>query len=356
MQSSQIQLDAANHLVGLRLEGGWVVKSKRQKPSSATGGHFSVCYLVEHDSGRSGFLKALNLGRALSSSHDVLKEIEHLITTFNFEKATLKLCRDKKIKRVAIPLADGHLLPDGSPYPVYYIIFELAPKGDLRSNIRSFDTVDLAFTFSVLHDTASALNGLHKNSIAHQDLKPSNVLIYDQSKAKVADLGCADNLESGSPRGHLPIAGDTNYAPPELLYHEISQDWKRRRLGCDLYHLGTLAAFLFTGISVTSALISHLHQAHRPGFWSQDYRTVLPYVREAFEQAMVDIGKSIDDRVRNEMVGAIASLCDPDPFRRGHPGDAGGNQFNLERYISLFQRLLLTSEYDLFDRRRGLNN
>ena len=56
-------------------------------------------------------------------------------------------------------------------------------------------------------------------------------------------------------RGHqvwidnLMIAGDRTYAPPEQLYSSRHPDFVVRRIGCDLYLLGNLAAFLFSGIN-----------------------------------------------------------------------------------------------------------
>ena len=336
-------LDAANHLQGALLDGDWVVLDRIEKPLDGTGGHFSVCYHVEHKSGKRAFLKALNLGKALNMPGDTLRQIEGLVKTFNFERDTLELCRSKKMRRIAIALADGKLQPAGSAYPVYYIIFELA-EGDVRKQFNSLLNLDLAWVLRTLHQTAAALNQLHTNGIAHQDLKPSNVLVYGPKEAKVADLGCAHSRIRGSPRGDYDVAGDKSYAPPELLYNEVASDWERRRLGCDLYLLGSMVVFLFTGVSINSVIFPHLSPAHRPGFWPQDYRTVLPFVRDAFGKAVSEISADIPSCIRSDIVLAIDRLCDPEPERRGHLDNLGINQFGLERFVSLFDRLAAKAE------------
>jgi hypothetical protein len=84
-------LDAANHLQGAKLDGDWVVLDKIEKPLDGTGGHFSVCYHVEHKSGKRAFLKALNLGKALNMPGDTLRQIEGLVQTFNFERDMVRL-------------------------------------------------------------------------------------------------------------------------------------------------------------------------------------------------------------------------------------------------------------------------
>jgi serine/threonine protein kinase len=340
-------LEAAHHLVGAELDDGWKVLKKIEKPAGATGGHFSVCYEVEHPSGRKAFLKALNLAKALNMPGDVLRQVEDLIKAFNFERDTLAVCRDKRLKRIAAAIADGKIQPPGSAYPVYYIIFELA-EGDVRKQMKSFQTIDLAWTLRTLHQTATGLNQLHINGIAHQDLKPSNVLVFSPRESKVGDLGCADRRNQRSPRADFPVAGDRQYAPPELLYSEVHfEDWQKRRLGCDFYLLGSLVTFLFTGVSINAVLYQYLDQPRRPGFWPQDYRTVLPYVRDAFGQAINEIRTGIPECVRPKILPAIEELCDPDPHVRGHPINRKINQFGLERYISLFAHLARRAELGL---------
>jgi serine/threonine protein kinase len=341
-------IEAAQHLEGADLERDWKIGKKIDQPTGGTGGHFSVCYFVQNKDGRQAFLKALNLEKALAMPGDTLRQIEMLIKTFNFERETLALCRTKKLRRIAAALDDGVIRPAGSAYPVYYIIFELA-QGDIRKQMRDLLTFDLAWCLRTLHHTTVALSQLHTSGIAHQDLKPSNVLVYAGNEAKVSDLGSADQRGSASPRGSLHVAGDRTYAPPELLYHELSADWCKRRLGCDLYLLGNFVAFMFTGVTLNAMMYSHLDRVHRPGFWPHDYRTVLPYVRDAFGKAIAKLSSDLPECVREEIVLAVQQLCDPDPNHRGNPSDSETNPFSLERYVSLFNRLALRAEHGLIE-------
>jgi eukaryotic-like serine/threonine-protein kinase len=250
---------AAEMLEGVQLNNGWKVLTKVPKPSTATGGCFSVPYFVERRNGKTAhraFLKALNL-RQLMAAQDFVKAMEQHTRAFNFEKETLELCRGKKLKRIATLLDSGEYRSHQGPYPVAYIIFELAEGGDARRQLAQMGAFDFAWTLRTLHQVAVGLQQLHGQGIAHQDLKPSNVLFFEAFGAKLADLGCADAQEaaSKSPRGGFAIAGDWNYAPPELAYGEVSPDWKVRRLGCDLYLLGNLIVFFFTGGASLNAIL-----------------------------------------------------------------------------------------------------
>jgi serine/threonine protein kinase len=357
MQQPQNQqlLCAAEMLEGVQLPNGWKVTTKMEK--SSTGGCFSVPYFVERQVGKQkerAFLKALNFRRILNSS-DITKEMERHTRAFNFEKETLELCRDKKLRRIAILLDSGQYSPERSPWPVPYIIFELATGGDARKQLEAVKKFDLAWTLRTLHQVAIGMDQLHTGGIAHQDLKPSNVLFFEAFGAKIADLGCADTADkpSQSPRGKEPIAGDPNYAPPELFYDAVSPDWNTRRLGCDHYLLGNLVIFFLThGGSFNALFWIKVHPQHRFMNWSHDYRSVLPYLNHAFEECLAEIKNALPSAIQGKIVEVIRWLCNPDPKLRGHPKDISqvhGNQFSLQRVISAFDLLASKAEHGILD-------
>ena len=76
--------------------------------------------------------------------------------------------------------------------------------------------------------------------------------------------------------------GDRTYAPPELLYEYVVNDFVPRRIGTDLYMLGNLAAFLFTGVNVTESIMANIDMQHHWTKWRGTYLEVLPYLQEAF--------------------------------------------------------------------------
>src|SRR6266849_2897633 len=59
-------LPPAKRLLGLTLDGGWVVVKELPPLPTATGGFFSTGYLVRHDDGTEGFLKALDYSEAFT--------------------------------------------------------------------------------------------------------------------------------------------------------------------------------------------------------------------------------------------------------------------------------------------------
>jgi serine/threonine protein kinase len=68
----------------------------------------------------------------------------------------------------------------GMGNPATYLPFELA-TGDLREQVDLSRRFDLAYRLRVLHNSAKGLSQLHNSHIAHQDLKPSNVVTFDRT-------------------------------------------------------------------------------------------------------------------------------------------------------------------------------
>jgi eukaryotic-like serine/threonine-protein kinase len=158
---------------------------------------------------------------------------------------------------------------------------------DVRSFLGGLSArIDLAWKLRSLHHVATGIHQLHSAGIAHQDVKPSNILVFDRATSKVADLGSASQRGTLSPRDDRRFAGDPSYAPPELLYGQLDPDWNNRRLGCDAYLLGSMIVFMFTGLNATSLLFSKTLPEHHPGQWKGSYTDILPHLRDAFGMAL----------------------------------------------------------------------
>jgi hypothetical protein len=144
-----------------------------------------------------------------------------------------------------------------------------------------------------------------------------------------------------SPYDGWNIAGDRTYAPPEFLYRDVPSDFKRRRYGCDMYQLGSLAVFFFARTHINALINKYLALEHRHVVWGGTYEEALPYILQAFARAIEEFAVHVPQLVRGQIVDMIKQLCDPDPIKRGHPLNRlnGGRQHSLERYISLLDFL-----------------
>lgn len=340
----------AQQLVGQTLVNGWVVESPVPRSQSATGGYFSSSYIVRSPSGARAFLKAMDYERALTAP-DPARALQAMTAAYNFERDMHEKCRGSRLSRVVTILDSGTLpAPNGQPSSVVqYLIFELA-DGDIRSFVDVGKAFETAWALRTIHQAAAALQQLHAINIAHQDLKPSNVLVFDSQDSKVADLGRASSSVDTSPHDEITIAGDKSYAPPELLYGAIPTEWDSRRLGCDMYLLGSLVVFFCTrGFSMTHLLLAGLPEEHHFQRWNGSYKEILPYLLSVFSRIVSDIGSNIQSDYADKISESILQLCHPDPTKRGHPRSivSSGNPYSLERYVSIFGNLASRAEYSL---------
>ncbi len=310
-----------------------------------TGSNFSIGYRAEQNGGRKGFVKVLDISKA-SLTEDPARTLQDLTTAFNFERDLLQECFD--LSRVVSALSEGTISETVQERAeiAQYIIFELA-ESNLRQRLL-FQTFDSALNLRTLHHVAVGLAQLHGRRIAHQDIKPSNILIFETAGSKVADLGRASISNKVGPHDGMQYAGDPVYAPPELLYGHVSNDWNVRRRASDLFQLGSLVTSAFCGIGFGRMLLDNTHPGHRPTAWSGTYGEVLGYLESYFRRTLAQITPRFPEDCRTDLEEAVIQLCCLDPQMRGHPRDhARKNPYGLERYISLFNRLALRQEWQM---------
>jgi len=339
---------AKDKLEGVALPDGWTVVKKLEKSQNDTGGNFSTGYIVKSPEGREHFLKAIDF--AVPPGRDKARFLQQVTESFNLERDILEI--SKRLSHVVRIVDDGAIqvvLDNGQVETVQYLVFELASES-LRNMAVISKRLPMSIAFSVLHNVAVGLRQLHGRQVAHQDLKPSNVLKFDDGPFKVCDLGRASLKGRTAPHDGLEIAGAKSYAPPELLYGQVDPDFVVRRWGCDAFLLGSLAAFLASGSSMSALIIDELDAAARPRAWNGKYEAVLPQVRAAFGRAIDRIAQEIPDDApyKAELVLCVRQLCDPDPAVRGHPNTRAilankGNVYDLERYLNIFDRLSLAA-------------
>ena len=306
-------------LEGLVLSGGWRVNQRADPGKDHTGSHFSCGYRVTREDGTQGYLKAFDFFSRLPESDDPARTLEPLLKAFNFERDLLERCRKKHLSRVITALDHGAVSVPGFKgiSTVQYIIFELA-ETDFRGLMSAVRDLDIATALRTLHHIAVGLKQLHGLGIAHQDLKPSNVLLFNGMKSsKLADLGRAADKGSESPHYGMVPAGHRAYAPPELLYDATEGSWERRRMGCDTYHLGSMISSIFTTVGMTPLVVDSLDSGHKPFEWRGDYESALLFLRPAFARAVDYVVSEVPQDLRGELEGVIGQLCEPDPKLRG---------------------------------------
>ena len=335
-------------LIGRTTPGGWTIVGVRERSAGQTGGRHSLGYVAENANGERAFVKALDMRLGAGKDDDIQKALRELTTRFEcfqYEWDLAERCNGASLSGVVRALEEGAFEIEGEDNPVPYLVFELADC-DLREQADREKRFDLAFRLRVLHKTAVGLSQLHGIRIALQDMKPSNIVVFNDQETKISDLGSAHHRDIERPGAAPDVAADKAYAPPEQLYGAVGSGWESRRLVADLYLLGSIAAFLATGIGMTQHIKLQIAHEHLWGIFNDDYAQVLPYWREAMEAALEDIRVEADPDIADEIVLLIGYLCEPDPKLRGHPRnlDGAGGRCGLERFVSRFNVMATHAE------------
>ncbi len=123
-----------------------------------------------------------------------------------------------------------------------YIVFEYVDGETLKARIDSHDRglpLDEAAAYGI--EVGRGLGAAHARRLVHRDVKPQNVLIDSDGRAKVTDFGIARELEQDGLTKTGRVLGTTDYVSPEQA---MGQPVDARS---DIYSLGILLYEMLTG-------------------------------------------------------------------------------------------------------------
>lgn len=346
-------LCTASDLLGIELDDGWKVVEKIKPRPENTGGHFSVGYKVQKDE-KFAFLKAIDF-TAANEQPDPEQFAKSILDSFIFERDLLQKCNKKKLSKIVTAIGHGVYIPKNATYffeRINYIIFEFA-DGNIRNHLQRMKYFDLAWVLRSLHSTAIGLDQLHKNKIAHQDLKPSNVLIINKT-SKIGDLGRSHDESVNVSHDKYMQPGDRTYYPPDTFYNNNNWDKFHFKVATDLYLLGSLIFSYFFKLSLKDLLIIELKKQDLLENLSNDFYADLPYFQISFEIIIHNLEKEINKispKIARELIPLIKMLCELDPYKRGFNKniELGTGQYSLERFISKFDLLANQAEHKFYE-------
>lgn len=345
--------NAAHNMLNLLLKSGWQVIEKPERDPNQSGSNFSVGYIVEKN-GEICFMKAFDFAGFLSvaipksgsGDIDVIDVMNDMTNAFIYERDLSKHCKNKHVTKVSFVKESGQEFIQGYSIPIVpYLIFELA-KGDVRKTLHFSTELDYAWRFKSLHDVAVGIKQLHTIDVSHQDLKPSNVLVF-KTESKLGDLGRSICKDLEGPYSKRTFTGDFTYAPPEIWYRYYERDWNKRVFATDCYMLGSLVVFYFTGISMSALLRKHIPDNFSWESWRGSFEELVPYLENGFTCALKEFESNLTrPDLRMELTQLVKHLCNPFPEKRGHPKNvlSNGSNYNMERFVTILDVLKRKSE------------
>lgn len=201
-------------------------------------------------------------------------------------------------------------LGSGQHEGIPFLALELLDGEDLATRIDEGGALAIEEALRIGADVARGLSALHRIGVVHRDLKPTNVRLCDDGRAKILDLGTPGALRRRLPRGGFEYFGTPEYSAPEQCTCEEA------KIGpaTDLYALGILLYEMISG---------------RPPF--NDRRTT-KVLRDQVNARVVPL-----EDLRADIPGGLADLLQrllrKDPMLR--PQRAGAVALELEKLKTL---------------------
>jgi len=165
-------------------------------------------------------------------------------------------------------------LEDG---PLSFIVMEYVSGPDLQVRIRDRGPLSADEVVRVGRDIAAALTAAHRRGILHRDVKPPNLLLEPDGRARLTDFGSARLDGQLAVTGTGALAGTLAYTSPEVLAG------RRGDARADVYALGLTLYFALTG-ELPERPSPGLPPSPSPGGYHP--RTVAPAVPQWLDDAI----------------------------------------------------------------------
>lgn len=320
-----LQPTPKTQLLGMTLASGWTLVDRLEPTVGSSGGTFGVGYKATRNS-QIAFVKAIDFVDAINAA-DPLVELSKLTGIANFEKEVLEYCAAKGMSKVLRFIGHEYVTVGNSANPldrVSCLIME-AGEEDLRRLVNANGLSSCSWNLLVMRDVSQAIAQLHRGGIAHQDIKPSNVISvqkerFQNSKSmKVGDLGRVVRRDQAGPFDSLSWPGDLRYSPPERWYDFVPSGWGNARDASDAYMLGSLLIYLFTATTLQSLVANYLPLNFHPGKWTGSFdEDLLPILIDAHARVIDEhLLPNLIPEVADEVVNIARNLTHPDPRLRG---------------------------------------
>jgi serine/threonine-protein kinase len=122
-----------------------------------------------------------------------------------------------------------------------YIVFEYVEGETLKQRIARTGALEVQDAVAYAIEVAHGISVAHSRNMVHRDIKPQNVLIDVEGRAKVTDFGIARQLEQDGVTATGRVLGTTDYVAPEQAMGQTADPRS------DLYSLGVVLYEMLAG-------------------------------------------------------------------------------------------------------------
>jgi eukaryotic-like serine/threonine-protein kinase len=300
-------------VIGSKLNGRYVLDSKLGS------GGMSTVYLARDET--------LERWVAVKILHREISDQPDQIERFRREARTVAQLSHPNLVAVIDAGED-----DGHPY----IVFEYVEGETLKQRIERLGRLPLDESAAYAIEIGRGLAAAHAARMVHRDVKPQNVLIDVEGRAKVTDFGIARELEADGLTATGRVLGTTDYVSPEqAMGHNVDARSDIYSLGVVLYEM-LVGSPPFEAETLVGVAMKHVNEQ------MPDVQVRRPQVSSALA-AVVDRATVKDPSRRyQEMAEMLVDLEQALEVEVSRAGSSTGEATNVLRSVPERNRRLMT--------------
>ena len=202
-----------------------------------------------------------------------------------------------------------------------YIVMEFVDGPSLGDCIERSGRLPEAEAVRIISQVGEALQFAHGRRVIHRDVKPDNILLAPDGRAKLTDLGLAKDIDTNNRLTRASAGlGTPNFMAPEQF-----SDAKHADARCDIYSLGATLYMALTGVlpfrarGVLSVLKKKLNNEVVPP--RQLVPVLSPWIETAICRAM-DVNPRVRPASCLEFLEELNGRTGPAPGAAFHPSSA----------------------------------
>jgi len=182
-----------------------------------------------------------------------------------------------------------------------YIVFEYVEGETLKQRIARDGALDPQEAIAYAIEIARGLSVAHGRNMVHRDIKPQNVLIDAEGRAKLTDFGISRQLEQDGMTATGRVLGTTDYvAPEQAMGRKVDPRSDVYSLGVVLYEM-LVGQVPFSADSQVGVAMKHVNeelpdvQRRRPEISAAVALVVERATAKSPEQRYQRVGEMVDD-------------------------------------------------------------
>jgi eukaryotic-like serine/threonine-protein kinase len=182
-----------------------------------------------------------------------------------------------------------------------YIVFEYVEGETLKQRINRVGALDPQEALAYAIEIARGLTVAHARNMVHRDIKPQNVLIDAEGRAKLTDFGISRQLEQDGMTATGRVLGTTDYvAPEQAMGHGVDPRSDLYSLGVVLYEM-LIGQVPFHADSQVGVAMKHVNeelpdvQQRRPEISAAAALVVERATAKDPDRRYQEVGEMIDD-------------------------------------------------------------